>query len=198
MAPGIPPGKMQTAAATYGSLITRQKTRNHRTSGSIGKDLRMPHPRPGSPGLQVGIDDLVIRELVHAFYARVRDDEMLGPIFNTAIVNWEEHLAKLCDFWSSVTLMSGRYKGTPMTAHAALPDLTGEHFDRWLELFRATARERCLPDAASLFIDRAERIAQSLELGVALHRGQFLQIGGRLSACPLAPGPNLPGHARPE
>jgi hemoglobin len=145
------------------------------------------YPRPGAPGLQVGIDDVVIRELVHAFYARVRDDTMLGPIFNAAVLNWEEHLAKLCDFWSSVTLMSGRYKGTPMAAHAALPNLAGEHFDRWLELFKATAHERCLPGAASLFIDRAERIAQSLELGVALHRGQLLQIGERLSGCPFVP-----------
>ena len=147
----------------------------------------MPHhPRPGAPGLPVGIDELVIHELVHAFYARVRDDQMLGPIFNAAVMNWDEHLEKLCEFWSSVTLMSGRYKGTPMTAHAALPNLTGAHFDRWLELFNATARERCLPDAAALFIDRAGRIAQSLELGVALHRGQLLQIGERLSACPVA------------
>ena len=147
------------------------------------------HPRPGAPGRQVGIDERVIRELVHAFYARVRDDQMLGPIFNTAVTNWDEHLEKLCDFWSSVTLTSGRYKGTPMVAHAALPSLAGEHFDRWLQLFKATAHERCLPDAASLFIDRAERIAQSLELGVALHRGQLLQIGERLSTCPLAPNP---------
>jgi hemoglobin len=155
----------------------------------------MPHhPRPGAPGLQVGIDEPVIHELVHAFYARVRDDPMLGPIFNTAVINWEEHLEKLCDFWSSVTLMSGRYKGTPMAAHAALPTLTGAHFDRWLELFKATAHERCSPDAAALFIDRAGRIAQSLELGVALHRGQMLQIGERLSGCPLASMRNLPGH----
>jgi hemoglobin len=145
------------------------------------------HPRPGAPGLQVGIDETVIRELVHAFYARVRDDPMLGPIFNDGVESWQEHLEKLCDFWSSVTLMSGRYKGTPMAAHAALPALAGEHFDRWLELFRATARERCSPDAASLFIDRAERIAQSLELGVALHRGQMLQIGERLTSCPFVP-----------
>jgi hemoglobin len=145
------------------------------------------HPRPGAPGPQVGIDEAVIRDLVHAFYERVRDDPMLGPIFNAAVSNWDEHLEKLCDFWSSVTLMSGRYKGTPMSAHAALPDLNGAHFDRWLELFKATAHERCLPDAASLFIDRAQRIAQSLELGVALHRGQMLQIGERLSMCPVAP-----------
>jgi hemoglobin len=145
------------------------------------------HPCPGAPGLLVGIDEPLIRELVHAFYSRVRDDPMLGPIFNSAVINWDEHLEKLSDFWSSVTLMSGRYKSTPMAAHAALPNLAGEHFDRWLELFKATAHERCLPDAARLFIDRAERIAQSLELGVALHRGQLLQVGERLSTCPLAP-----------
>lgn len=127
--------------------------------------------RVNAPGLAVGVDEAMIRALVHGFYARVRRDDMLGPIFNGKVANWDEHLEKLCGFWSSVTLMSGRYKGTPMQAHAALPEISAQHFDRWLALFRETARELCPPAAAELFIDRAERIAQSLETGIALYRG---------------------------
>lgn len=139
-------------------------------------------PNPLAPGVEAGISEAMIQELVHSFYARVRADEMLGPIFDRAISDWEPHLAKLCDFWSSVTLMTGRFKGQPMRAHALLPGIGAAHFDRWLALFRETARDVCPAEAAALFIDRAERIAQSLEMGIALHRGQILGLGRRLQA----------------
>ena len=112
-----------------------------------------------------------IRLLVHTFYARVRVDPLLGPIFNRAILDWDAHLDKLCAFWSSVTLMTGRYKGTPMKAHAELPEITPAHFECWLALFQATAIKTCPPDAAEVFVERADRIANSLQLGIALHRG---------------------------
>lgn len=131
-------------------------------------------PHPMAPGLAAGITDDTIHTLVHAFYHRVRRDPDLAPVFDAAIDDWAPHLEKMCAFWSSVVLMTGRYKGTPMQAHAALPRIGAEHFTRWLELFRATASEVCAPPAAALFIDRAERIAQSLQLGIALHRGESL------------------------
>ncbi len=143
-------------------------------------------PHPAAPGLAVGVDEAMIEHLVHTFYARVRADALLGPIFTTAIIDWASHLLKLCDFWSSVTLMTGRFKGTPIQAHTALPAITGEHFDHWLALFARTARDICPPAAAALFIDRSQRIAQSLELGVALHRKQILRSGERLRrSCPV-------------
>ncbi len=127
-----------------------------------------PSNRLKAPGLACGISEPMIRDLVDAFYARVRADDLLGPIFEHHVTNWPDHLAKLTDFWSSVTLMSGRYKGRPMPVHAAIPNIAQSHFERWLELFRTTAQECCPPGAAALFIDRAERIAESLQLG--LHR----------------------------
>lgn len=127
--------------------------------------------RPQAPGVGAGITEAMIRDLVHAFYARVRRDALIGPIFNARVEDWPAHLDKLCAFWSSVMLMSGRYKGTPMKAHAELPDIAPRHFQRWLALFRATAQDICPDGAARLFIDRSERIAQSLQLGIALHRG---------------------------
>lgn len=129
---------------------------------------------PHAPGAACGVDEAMIHALVHAFYGRVRADSLLGPIFNTAIQDWDAHLAKLCAFWSSVTLMTGRYKGTPMQAHAALPEIAKHHFERWLALFSDTARAQCPADAAALFVDRAERIARSLQMGIALHRGELV------------------------
>ncbi len=141
-------------------------------------------PNPNAPGVEAGVTEPMIRDLVHRFYARVRQDAMIGPIFNAAVENWDAHLDKLCGFWSSVTLMTGRYKGTPMRVHAELSSLSAEHFDRWLELFRRTADEVCPGAPARLFVNMAERIAQSLQLGIALHRGQMLGLGERLVAGP--------------
>jgi hemoglobin len=121
---------------------------------------------------RTGIDEAMIQHLVHGFYARVREDELLGPIFGGAVRDWDHHLAKMCDFWSSVALMTGRYHGQPMPAHLKLP-IGAEHFDRWLALFEGTAAELCPPAAAAHFIERARRIADSFELGRAFATGNI-------------------------
>jgi hemoglobin len=131
---------------------------------------RDPHPK--APGLAVGITETMIRELVHTFYAEVRRDPLLGPIFGARVHDWDEHLEKLCAFWSSVVLMTGRFKGRPMPAHIAITEISLDHFQRWLALFRTTAATVCPQPAAALFIERAERIAESLHLGICLHRGE--------------------------
>ena len=132
----------------------------------------IPKPRIG-PGAHVGIDEAMIRDQVHTFYARVRLDPVLGPIFNQAIADWDEHLAKLCDFWSSVLLMTGRFKGSPMAAHARRPDIESAHFPLWLDLFERTARDVCPPAAADLFVEKSQMIGRSLALGLAVSRGEI-------------------------
>lgn len=127
-----------------------------------------------------GIDDAMIGRLVHRFYARIRDDAVLGPIFGSRIVEWDRHLAQMCDFWSAVALMNGRYRGQPMQKHLPLP-VDARHFDHWLALWEETAQTECPPAAADLFIDRARRIAASLELGIATARGQMPAKGARLA-----------------
>jgi hemoglobin len=121
---------------------------------------------------KTGIDDAMIERLVRAFYARVQADPLIGPVFAARIEDWEAHIVKLCAFWSSVALMTGRYHGQPMQAHLGLP-VAAEHFDRWIAIFEATANELCPPAAATHFIDRARRIADSFELGMAGRRGRI-------------------------
>jgi hemoglobin len=121
---------------------------------------------------RTGIGEAMIERLVRAFYGRARRDPFIGPIFESEVRDWEAHIARLCAFWSSVALMSGRYHGQPMVAHLCLPIDTA-HFDRWLEIFAETARELCPPLAAAHFIERAQRIADSLELGIAAHKGEI-------------------------
>jgi hemoglobin len=86
----------------------------------------------------------------------------------------------MCAFWSSVTLMTGRYHGRPMRAHAALP-INGRHFQRWLALFAVTARAVCPPSAAEHFIEKAQSIAESLQIGTATQRGLLLTACQRLA-----------------
>ena len=130
-----------------------------------------------------GIDEAMIRRVVHAFYDRVRADDVLGPIFAPRISDWEAHLAKMCDFWSSVLLMTGRYHGRPMPAHAALP-IDAAHFARWLALFEGTVREVCPGAAADRFIERSQLIAESLARGAAMARGEMPDPFGRLVGGP--------------
>jgi hemoglobin len=130
---------------------------------------------PASPHLELSggaasITEPMIRDLVHAFYARARRDEILGPIFEAKVKDWPAHLENMCAFWSSATLKSGRYKGHPMLPHARIAEIEKAHFARWLALFGETATEVCPGEVAALFIDRAARFAQSLQIGIALHR----------------------------
>lgn len=114
-----------------------------------------------------GIDDERLEKLVERFYARVRADEALGPIFNDAIADWPEHLEKLTAFWSSVMLTSGRYKGQPVPAHRKHVDrITPALFDRWLGLWKMTTEEMMAPDAAAALQAKAGRIAESLQLAL--------------------------------
>ena len=108
-----------------------------------------------------------LARLVSAFYARARADALLGPVFEDAVKDWPGHLKLLADFWSSVMLTTGSYKGNPVAAHQRHADwITPEHFARWLTLWaEVTARE--LPsDAAAAMRDKAERIARSLQLAL--------------------------------
>jgi len=115
-----------------------------------------------------GVTEETIRELVITFYDRVLQDSELGPIFHKALAGrWSAHLAVMVDFWSSVALRTGRYQGKPQQAHRGLA-LAESHFERWLALFEATAREVCEPDVAQFFIDRAHRIADSLQIGLGI------------------------------
>jgi hemoglobin len=125
----------------------------------------------------------MIERLVRAFYERGRRDPLIGPVFEARVHDWEDHIARLCAFWSSVALLSGRYHGQPMAAHLTLP-IDTPHFDRWLALFADTANEICPPAAAAHFIARAHRIADSLELRIAA-KGE---IRRRRAPAPLGPG----------
>jgi hemoglobin len=104
-----------------------------------------------------------IATLVNRFYARVREDALLGPVFNSAIGDgWTEHLATLTDFWTSVLLASGRYKGNPMMAHLAIPQMDEQHFSRWIELWRETTTEVFGAEISQALVAKASSMGERL------------------------------------
>ncbi len=137
--------------------------------------MTMPAAQPDRHPLAVQhpeLDDASIRLLVETFYGRAREDELIGPIFNRTVEDWDDHIGRISDFWSSMFLKTGRYSGAPMRPHLLL-SLQGPHFDRWLQLFEATAKDLFAPELAELFIVRARRIADSFEMGIASTRGDI-------------------------
>jgi hemoglobin len=115
------------------------------------------------------VDEQDLARLVARFYATVRADALIGPVFNEAIDDWPEHLEKLTAFWSSLMLTSGRYKGAPMAAHLKhRTRLTPAMFDRWLALWREATNAEMPSGIAELMQLKAERIAQSFKFALRL------------------------------
>lgn len=119
---------------------------------------------------QQKITEEEISTLVDRFYAKVRLDTEIGPIFNAIVGDWPHHLALLKDFWSTVLLTTGRYKGDPMMTHLQLP-LDPNHFQRWLALFAETAKETLAPSHAATIIQKSHRIAENFKAGIAYKQG---------------------------
>ena len=126
----------------------------------------------------IGVDAAYIDRFVEAFYGKIRDDELLGPIFNHRIADWPAHLARMKAFWRSVLHNSGEFAGNPMLKHLVIPGIELRHFSQWLELFYETLREaEPTSDATALVAGRARMIADSLLTGISMQRDGL--SGGR-------------------
>ncbi|MGH9588180.1 MAG: group III truncated hemoglobin [Acidobacteriaceae bacterium] len=117
------------------------------------------------------LNDASISTLVDTFYARVREDDLIGPVFNRVVEDWPEHLAKLKDFWSSVVLSAGRYKGNPMMAHLPIPEMDPQHLDRWLTLWERTLSELFEPEVAEIFLGKAIMVGERFVTVASYMRG---------------------------
>ncbi|MFT6558406.1 group III truncated hemoglobin [Sneathiella sp.] len=124
------------------------------------------NPRRASRTARIPNDEII--KMVDRFYEKVKVDDVLGPIFNSAIGDhWDEHMPKMYRFWSSVLNGSGLYSGNPMKAHISLKSKVElENFDRWLSLFHETLTELFCEDDVVYIFGKAENIAQSLSLGM--------------------------------
>ena len=124
------------------------------------------------------ISETALYDLVEHFYNRVRADPLIGPVFNKAVADWPEHLAKLQSFWSSVMLTSGRYKGRPLPAHLKhAEEIDACAFQRWLALWKESTDALFDPPSAAALQEKAGRIAESLALGIQFSRDPQAALG---------------------
>jgi hemoglobin len=104
-----------------------------------------------------------ITALVHGFYADVRADPLLGPVFTQAIgAHWDAHLARMVDFWSTVALGSKRYRGNVAARHLALEGITPAHFAAWVRLWAEHTDARFPPAIAQQLQQTAHGVARNL------------------------------------
>lgn len=116
----------------------------------------------------LNLDD--VKLLVDTFYGKVRDHETLAGVFNERIgERWPEHLEKMYRFWQTVLLEEHTYFGAPFPPHANLP-VEHLHFEKWLELFRATVDELFIGPKAEEAKWRGNRMAEMFELKMGHYR----------------------------
>jgi hemoglobin len=106
-----------------------------------------------------------IELLVNTFYNKVKEDELLGPVFQG--LNWPHHLPIMYNFWSSLVLGDQSYSGNPLQKHLPLA-VGAEHFKRWLKLFTETLDENFIGDKAADAKQRAQTIAHVFQLRMGI------------------------------
>lgn len=116
-----------------------------------------------------------IKKLVDTFYEKVRQDELLAPIFNERIKDhWPEHLEKMYAFWQTVLLHQQAYQGSPFPPHAQLP-VNRSHFEKWMELFIATVDQLFAGEKASETKWRAQKMAEMFQSKIEFYKGRDMK-----------------------
>lgn len=115
------------------------------------------------------LDD--IKLMVDSFYDKVKQNQLIGPIFIGAIRdNWPAHLEKMYRFWQTVLLEENTYSGSPFAPHADMP-LREEHFKAWLDLFTETVDENFSGSMANEAKSRAGKMAEMFQHKINFLRG---------------------------
>ena len=125
-------------------------------------------PAPTAPDTTAALtpDADRIALLVHGFYADVRNDPLLGPVFEKALHGrWDAHLQRLVDFWSTVALGTRSFKGDVFGKHMALEGITPAHFAAWVGLWQQHTNRLFAPEVAHDLQVAAHGIARNLFRG---------------------------------
>jgi truncated hemoglobin YjbI len=179
---------MERAAPRQRAHIVRDLVRKYNPPLNVeNRTARAPEPvaalapdraadflPPAVESGEASVSEEALDALVRAFYAAARKDELIGPVFARAVADWEGHYGTVRDFWSRALLDTTRYSGFPFTVHTHL-NLEPAHFDRWLAIFRSTARETLPPEAARRAILKVESMSKCFQAGLF----------------PVAPAPSL-------
>lgn len=111
-----------------------------------------------------------IHQVVRRFYAAVRKDTVLGPIFAAHVDDWPEHETKIAAFWRNAILREKCYSGNPMRVHVTRPSVKAEHFPIWLELFHTTLCAELTELQARQWGALADRIGEGFRTGIETMR----------------------------
>ena len=114
------------------------------------------------------ISEAEIARVVARFYAAVRADADLGPVFAAHVTDWPAHEAKIASFWRNVILYERVYSGNPQVAHGAAPEIRADHFALWLGLFDETLTATLPSDLAAAWSEVAHRIGRALKMGIEM------------------------------
>ena len=115
-----------------------------------------------------------IDTVVAEFYARVREDEVLAPVFFQSLPPlpkaWMAHEEKIAAFWRNAILFERSYDGNPQRVHRQREAIEPEHFAVWLALFDKVLAEKLIPAQAEAWSALAHRIGRALKMGVIQDR----------------------------
>ena len=125
---------------------------------------------------EIKVSEAELRELVRAFYAQAREDALIGPVFQSAVADWEHHFDVIANFWSRTLLGTQRYTGNPFAPHVSL-HLKPEFFDRWVEIFKPTAARVLQPAAAERAIAKVEHMSACFQAGLFLPAMSETRVG---------------------
>lgn len=140
-----------------------------------------------SLGDTLGITVDEIKNIVHSFYKKVQVDNILGPIFAQKISqDWDQHLEKMCNFWTTVMFGKSLYRGNPLEAHRKIADIDRSHFDHWLFLFRETLIEVCPNnDHVEAFYQRASNMARVMIAALSVKKSVSVTPPGGAEPVPV-------------
>jgi len=116
-----------------------------------------------------------VSKLIHTFYADVREDELLGPIFNSMIKDWDKHLDLLTDFWETNLFFVKKYAGNPLAAHVRADKFHNHtinefHFGIWLNLWFKNIDSLFEGENAQLAKNRARNMSTFMNMEIFKHK----------------------------
>ncbi|MCF6272425.1 MAG: group III truncated hemoglobin [Rhodobacteraceae bacterium] len=115
-----------------------------------------------------------IDTVVAQFYARVRQHDVLAPVFFASIpddlARWQHHEEKIARFWRNAILHERSYSGNPQHMHSMRPMIKPEHFELWLALFDEVLAETLPESTRQSWSALAHRIGAGLRMGVVANQ----------------------------
>ena len=113
------------------------------------------------------IEDRDIHETLVAFYATIERDPLLAPYF--AGIDMSEHIPRIATFWSTLLFHTRTYSGNAFRPHLEMPNLSADHFARWVQTLESTVDARYAGPTANLMKELAHRVAYSMQLRLGVH-----------------------------